>query len=155
VVLGPWAGRPVLGIASYITAAEKFDFEPIPIFMLARDNALIGDDPANVSFEREEIYTDPTTGKPVAATTRYTYRDGDERYVVTFTRSHDLSADRMIDGVRCIKRIAAKLAHFDGAYSLMSVLTSPLRSRTMRLISRPSGTQRRLVIAFTRGSRTA
>jgi hypothetical protein len=107
---------PYSVIASYITAAEKFDFEPIPIFMLARGKVLIGDDPANVSFERESIYTDETTGKPVAGTTRYTYRDGDERYVVAFTRSHDLSADRMIDGVKGIKRIAAKLAHFDGAY---------------------------------------
>lgn len=107
---------PYSVIASYITAAEKFDFEPIPIFMLARDNILIGDDPSIVSFEREGVYTDEKTGKPVAATTRYTYHDGDERYVVTFIRSHDLSADLMIDGVRGIKRIAAKLAHFDGAY---------------------------------------
>lgn len=107
---------PYSVIASYITAAEKFDFEPIPIFMLARDDVLIGDDPDKVSFEREGIYTDETTGKPVAATTRYTYRDGDDRYVVTFTRNHDLSADRMIDAVKGIKRIAAKLAHFDGAY---------------------------------------
>jgi hypothetical protein len=36
--------------------------------------------------------------------------------VVSFTRTHDLSADRMIDGVHGVKRIAAKLAHFDGAY---------------------------------------
>ncbi len=107
---------PYSVIASYITAAEKFEFEPIPIFMLARDNVLIGDDPANVSFEREGVYTDERTDKPVAATTRYIYRYSDERYVVTFTRNHDLSADRMIDGVKGIKRIAAKLAHFDGAY---------------------------------------
>jgi hypothetical protein len=106
---------PYSVIASYITASEKFDFEPIPIFMLARDNVVIGDDPAKVSFEREGIYTDQKTGKPVAATTRYTYGDGGERYVI-FTRSHDLSADRMIDGVKGIKRVAAKLAHFDGAY---------------------------------------
>jgi hypothetical protein len=107
---------PYSVIASYITAAEKYGFEPIPIFMLARDNVLIGDDPAKVSFERDGIYTDEKTGKPVATTTRYTYRDGDDRYVVTFTRQLDLSADRMIDGVKGIKRIAAKLAHFDGAY---------------------------------------
>jgi hypothetical protein len=84
--------------------------------MLARDNVLIGDDPAKVTFEREGIYTDQETGKPVAATTRYTYQDGDDRYVVTFTRTHDLSASRMIDSVKGVKRVAAKLAHFDGAY---------------------------------------
>jgi hypothetical protein len=107
---------PYSVIASYITAAKQYGFEPIPIFMLARDNVLVGDDPAKVTFEREGVYTDQKTGKPVATTTRYTYRDGEDRYVVAFTRTHDLSVDRMIDTVKGVKRIAAKLAHFDGAY---------------------------------------
>jgi len=101
---------------SYITSTRKYGFEPIPIFMLARDNILVGDDPAKVTFERDGVYTDHTTGNHVAATTRYTYRDGEERYVVSFTRTHDLSATRMIDTIKGVKRIAAKLAHFDGAY---------------------------------------
>ena len=53
---------PYSVIASYITSAEQYGFEPIPIFMLARDNVLVGDDPANVTFEREGVYTDQTTG---------------------------------------------------------------------------------------------
>jgi hypothetical protein len=44
---------PYCVIASYITSAEKYGFEPIPIFMLARDNVLVGDDPAKVTFERK------------------------------------------------------------------------------------------------------
>src|ERR1700682_6269366 len=84
--------------------------------MLARDNVVIGDDPDKVTFERDGVYTDQTTNNPVAPTTRYTYQDGQDRYVVSFTRTHDLSADRMIDSVKGVKRIAAKLAHFDGAY---------------------------------------
>jgi hypothetical protein len=103
-------------IASHITSAERYGFEPISIFMLARDNVLVGDDPANVTFEREGVYTDQTTGKPVATTTRYTYRDGEDRYVVSFTRDHDLSATRMVDTIKGLKRIGAKLARFDGAY---------------------------------------
>ena len=69
---------PYSVIASYITSTKQYGFEPIPIFILARDNVLVGDDPAGagVTFEREGVYTDQTTGKPVAATTRYTYRDG-------------------------------------------------------------------------------
>ena len=74
-----------------------YGFEPLPIFMLARDNVLIGDDPTHVTFEREGVYTDQTTGKPVAATTRYTYRDGADRYVVSFTRTYDLALNRMIE----------------------------------------------------------
>jgi pyruvate dehydrogenase complex dehydrogenase (E1) component len=52
----------------------------------------------------------------VATTTRYTYTEGDDRYVVSFTRTHDLSVSRMIDTITGVKRIAARLAQFDGAY---------------------------------------
>jgi hypothetical protein len=107
---------PYTVIASYITSSEQFGLEPLPIFMLARDNVVIGDNPAKVTFEREGIYTDQKTGKPVAKTTRYTYQDGEDRYVVSFTRSHDLSTTRMVDSIKGIQRIAAKLMHFDGAY---------------------------------------
>jgi len=107
---------PYSVIASYITSTREYGFEPISIFMLARDNVLVGDDPAKVSFERQRVYTDQTTGKPVAATTRYTYQDGEDRYVVSFTRTHDLSVAPMIDTIKGVKRIAAKLAQFDGAY---------------------------------------
>ncbi len=107
---------PYSVIASYITSAKRHGFEPIPIFMLARENVMIGDDPAKVTFERDGIYTDQTTRKPVAATTRYTYRDGEDRYVLSFTRSHDLPATRMADAINGVKRVAAKLARFDGAY---------------------------------------
>jgi hypothetical protein len=107
---------PYSVIASYITAAKKYGFEPIPIFMLARDNVLVGDTPANVTFERDGLYTDQATGKPVAATTRYTYQDGEDRYVVSFTRTHDLSVNRMVDSITGVKRVAARLARFDGAY---------------------------------------
>src|SRR5487761_1045392 len=101
---------------SYITSAEKYGYVPIPIFMLARDNVLVGDDPAKVTFEREGVYTDEGTGKPVATTTRYTYQDGEDRYVVSFTRTHDLTLSRMIDEVKGVKHVAAVLARFDGAY---------------------------------------
>jgi hypothetical protein len=108
--------EPAGAIASYITAAERYEFEPIPIFVLARDNALVGDDPGKVTFERDGIYTDKVTGKPVAAITRYSYDDGEDKYVVSFTRARDLSAAPMADAIKGIKRIAARLAHFDGAY---------------------------------------
>jgi hypothetical protein len=103
-------------IASHITSAKKYGFEPIPIFMLARDDVVIADDPAKVTFEREGMYSDETTGKPVATTTRYVYQGGDDRYVVSFTRTRDLTLSRMIDTVKGVKHIAARLAHFDGAY---------------------------------------
>ena len=107
---------PYSVIASYITSSKQYGYEPIPIFMLACNHVVIGDDPTKVTFEREGIYTDETTGKPVAAITRYVYQDGEDRYMVSFTRTRDLSHNRMIDSVRGLKHIAARLVHFDGAY---------------------------------------
>lgn len=107
---------PYSVIASYITSAKQYGLEPLPIFMLARDHVVIGDDPARVTFEREGIYTDKATEKPVAATTRYIFQDDEDRYVVSFTRTRDLTLSRMIDSVKGLKHIAARLAGFDGAY---------------------------------------
>ena len=107
---------PYSVIASYITATNRYGFEPIPIFMLARDNVVIGDHPTKVTFEREGIYTDDATGKPVARETSYIYQDGDDRYAVSFTRRRDLTRSRMIDSVKGLRHIAARLARFDGAY---------------------------------------
>jgi hypothetical protein len=107
---------PYSVIASYITAHEKFDYAPIPVFMLAKDGVLIGDDPSQLTFEALETFTDPKTKKPVANVTRYTYGTPDERYVVTFTRRRDLSRNRMIESLHGFKRAAAEILRFDGAY---------------------------------------
>jgi hypothetical protein len=107
---------PYSMIASYITAHEKFDYAAIPVFMLARDGVIIGDDPSRLTFETLGPYVDTVTGKPVANVTRYTYGDTEERYVVTFTRHRDLARNRMIEGLHGVKRAAAEHLRFDGAY---------------------------------------
>jgi CrtC N-terminal lipocalin domain len=107
---------PFSVIASYITASEHYGYGTIPVFMLARDGRIIADDPSHVRFEPSELHTDPHTGKPVAGTTRYVYDDGTDRYVVTFARERDLEAARMIDELTGVKRLAARLFRFDGAY---------------------------------------
>ena len=107
---------PYSVIASYITAHEKYDYAAIPIFMLARDGVLIGDDPSLLTFETMAPFTDSVTGKPVANITRYTYGTDDESYVVTFTRHKDLTRNRMIERLGGVKRAAAELLRFDCAY---------------------------------------
>jgi hypothetical protein len=52
----------------------------------------------------------------VANVTRYTYTDGDDSYVVTFTRHRDLAVSKLIHELDGIKKLAATLARFDGAY---------------------------------------
>jgi predicted secreted hydrolase len=108
---------PYSVIASIVTAHERYDYTELPLFMLARDGALVADDSRRVRFEALDTYTDELTGKPVATRTRYTYLgDDEERWVITFTRERDLAKSRMIESVHGPKRVLAKLARFDGAY---------------------------------------
>ena len=110
------AAGPYSVITSYITAQERYGYGALPVFMLARDGVLIADDGGKVTFEELGRYTDTATGKPVGNVTRYAYTDGDERYVITYTRHYDLASDRFIDDLKGPKRVAAMLAGFDGAY---------------------------------------
>jgi hypothetical protein len=103
-------------IASFITAQKKYGYQTIPLFMLARDGQIVADDASLVRFETEDVYTDETTGKPVATLSRYVYEQNDDRIVVSFTRERDLARERMVDALTWPKRLAAKLARFDGAY---------------------------------------
>jgi predicted secreted hydrolase len=107
---------PYSVITAYQTTHEKYDYTPITSFMLARDGQIVAGDAAKVAFTREDIYTDKKTGKPVANVVRYAYDDGDDRYVVTYTRQDDLTRNKLIDGLHGIKRLAATLAGFAGAY---------------------------------------
>lgn len=107
---------PYSVIASYITAHEKYGYEPIPIFMLARDGRIIADDASSVRFRAGKAYIDPKTRKPVANVTQYFYDAGDERYVVTFTRRRDLAANTFLEQMSGLRRLAARLIRFDGAY---------------------------------------
>jgi hypothetical protein len=107
---------PYSVIASYITAHEKYDYAALPVFMLAKDGVLIGDDPSRLTFEALGPYIDSATHKPVANVTRYAYETEGDRYVVTFTRYRDLARNRMIEGLHGVKRAAAELLRFDGAY---------------------------------------
>jgi predicted secreted hydrolase len=107
---------PYSVITAYQTTHEKYGYTPITSFMLARDGQIVAGDATKVAFTREDIYTDEETGKPVANVVRYTYDDGNDRYVVTYTREEDLTRNKLIDGVHGIKRLAATLAGFDGAY---------------------------------------
>jgi hypothetical protein len=107
---------PYSVIASYVTAHEKYGYEPIPIFMLARDGRVVADDASLVRFEALDTYVDEKTGKPVARTTRYHYDDGDDGYVVTFTKQRDLVANTFVEQMKGWRKVTARLIGVDGAY---------------------------------------
>ena len=69
-----------------------------------------------MTFERLGPYTDTAARKSVANVTRYTSIDGEDIYIVTFTRHRDLAVNKLINELDGLKKIAAKLARFDGAY---------------------------------------
>jgi len=107
---------PYSVITSYVTAHKKYGYAPIPNFMLAKEGRIVAGDSAKASFALEDVHIDEKTGKPVADVLRYSYHDGDECYVVTYAREQDLTRNRLIEGVHGLKRLAATLAGFDGAY---------------------------------------
>jgi hypothetical protein len=107
---------PYTVVASYITAEEKYGNTALPVFLLAENGEIVADDATKVTFEELGTYTDTNTGKPVANVTRYTYTNGDETYVVTFTRHRDLAVNKLIDELQGAKKVAARLIRFDGAY---------------------------------------
>jgi hypothetical protein len=107
---------PYTVVASYITAEQKYGNAELPVFLLAEDGHVVADDAGKVTFEQLGTYTDTATGKPVANVTRYTYIDGDDSYIVTFTRHRDLAVNKLINELDGFKKVAAKLVRFDGAY---------------------------------------
>ena len=113
-------GRARIGdytvIASFITATGRYGGTALPVFMLARGDAIVADDAAKVRFSADEVFTDQLTGKPVAGTLVYEYDDGAARYRITFKRRADLARTKFVDLLTGFKRFLARLACFDGAY---------------------------------------
>jgi len=107
---------PYTVIASHITATEAYGYKTQIVYMLAKDDEIVADDDARVSFETERVATDGKTGKPVADITRYIYRDGDARYVLTFERQKTILQAIFIERAPFIKRLIARIVGFDGAY---------------------------------------
>jgi len=107
---------PYTVVASYITAEQKYGNAELPVFLLAKNGQIVADDASKVTFERLGPYIDTATRKPVANVTRYTYIDGEDIYIVTFTRHRDLAVNKLINEIDGLKKIAAKLARYDGAY---------------------------------------
>jgi hypothetical protein len=107
---------PYTVIASYITATAAYGYATQIVYMLAKDGKTIADDDAKASFEMDRVAIDGKTGKPVADLTRYTYRDGDTRYVVSFEREETVLQAIFTDRMPLLKRIVARLIGFDGAY---------------------------------------
>lgn len=107
---------PYTVIAAYLTATADYGYEPLTLFLLAKDGKVVFDDGSKVVFSTGRVGPDEVTGKPVADIMRYECRDGQERYVITFERQKTILHSRFIDDQPVWKRLMAKVMRFDGAY---------------------------------------
>jgi hypothetical protein len=107
---------PYTVITSYVTAQEDYGYTPQTVFFLARDGAIVAEDERKATFATDRVSIDQESGKPVADVTRYTYVDGNTRYVVTFERERTILRQAFADKLPPAKRALAKLAGVDAAY---------------------------------------
>lgn len=107
---------PYAVVTSYVTAQKDYGYAPQTVFFLARDGAIVADDERKATFATDRVSTDEESGKPVADITRYTYADGNARYVVTFERERTILRQVFADKLPPAKRVLAKLAQVDSAY---------------------------------------
>ena len=106
---------PYTVIACLVTAAERYGLAKFPIFMLAKDGAIIADDHNKVTFAQSEVHHDEDTGKPVGDLLTYTYA-GDTNFIVSWRRKATILRAKFIDDLHGIKHFLARLIGFDGAY---------------------------------------
>jgi len=103
-------------VSSYITAEKAYGNTKLPIFMLAKGGKIIADDASKVTFSLIDEFVDKKSGKPVANTVIYEYKNGIERYKVTYHREQTIVDAALIDNVKGIKHTLGKLAGFNGSY---------------------------------------
>ncbi|MCM3715549.1 hypothetical protein M3202_15890 [Alkalihalobacillus oceani] len=114
-------GRAKVGryqtITSYITGEKKYGYSKFPIFMLAKDGEIIGDDAVRfLQFREEDPYIDSKTGQTFFNRLIYDYNDGQQHYRVTYEREEDIEFVRAIDTMSRPLRMVARIISMDGVY---------------------------------------
>ena len=115
---GRGAVGPYTFITAYIVSDKKYSYDPVTVFMLARDGKVIADNQDQVTFSKSDIHIDPVTGKPVGDLHSYTYTGGpgEDSYDVSYRRESTIFAGKFLDLITGPKKLAARLVGFDGAY---------------------------------------
>jgi len=115
-------GRAKIGeyklISAWITAEKKYGYKDFDVFMLAKNDKLLGDNSNHtLKFLPEEEYIDEHTKKPVYGKVIYEYETPDkEFYRITFDRKGDISRQNFIDLLPPFIKACAKLIGFSGSY---------------------------------------
>ena len=125
---------PYSFVTAYITATQKFGLATVPLYMLARDGKVIADDDAKVTFAKRGGQTDEHTGKPVPDVISFDYRDGDTRYVLTYSREKTLVSQKNLDLATGFQKVVAEILRYPGGYLRFSGPVSLDRYQGERVI---------------------
>ncbi|MBQ8207007.1 MAG: hydroxyneurosporene dehydrogenase [Bacilli bacterium] len=115
-------GRAKIGdykvISAWITAEKKYGYKEFDVFMLSKNNKIIGDNSNHtLKFLSKDEYIDEVTGKPVFNKVIYEYLTPDnELYRITYDRKGDISKQKFIDLLPPFIKLCAKLIGFSGSY---------------------------------------
>lgn len=92
-------GRAKVGdyqiISCYITAQKKYGYTHFPVFLLAKNGTVIGDNPAKLTFTQSEPEFVPQTGKHIHKKLIYDYDDNGTRYRITYQMKEHLTCLNM------------------------------------------------------------
>lgn len=119
-------GRAKVGeyqvISSYITAQKKFGYEHFPIFMIAKDGKILGDENKYLSYKQRDAAFDEVTGKHYYKSLIYDYDDGEQHYIVTYkVKEHlekkDLTAGADGKPASGFKKLGMKMAGLAPTYN--------------------------------------
>lgn len=117
-------GRAKIGdyqvVSSYITANKTYNYDEIPIFMLAKNGEILVEDAENyLTFTEEDIYYDEITKKHVANRLLYDYNDGNQHYRITYTRESDVERMGMETQLTKFQYVLIWLIGLRGSYQRM------------------------------------
>lgn len=115
-------GRAKIGeykvISSWITGEKKYGFKDFDVFMLAKNDKILGDNSNHtLKFLPEDEFIEEHTKKPVYNKVIYEYITPDnEHYRIIYNRKGYISKQNFIDLLPGIVRVLAKMIGFEGSY---------------------------------------
>jgi hypothetical protein len=109
-----------VGLYTFVTAhvvdAKKYGYTPLHWFMLARDDKVIADDGAKVTFTKSGEQIDAHTGQPVPDAVCFAYLEGSSRYVLNYSREHTLVSQKLLDFAKGLRKVVAEIIRYPGGY---------------------------------------
>lgn len=121
-VLNHWYwGRARIGdytvIACDLVAEKAYGYTRLPVFMIARDGAIITDDQQRTIITRGETHQHPMTGKFMDDLLTYEQpTDNGDEYTITFQRRKDIIATSLLVQVPPIEQFFARLVGMNPTY---------------------------------------